>query len=39
MIFKRGDFGASKVFRVDDGISFDHSGQYTAVAQFDYAGP
>jgi hypothetical protein len=39
LIFKRGDFGASKVFRVQDGISWDHSGQYTAVAPFEYSGP
>jgi len=39
LVFKRGDFGASKVFRVQDGISWDHSGQYTAVAPFEYAGP
>jgi hypothetical protein len=39
MIFKRGDFGASSVFRLTDEVSFDHTGQYTAVAQFDYAGP
>jgi hypothetical protein len=39
LIFKSGDFGASKVFRISDGISFDHSGQYTAVAPFEYAGP
>jgi hypothetical protein len=39
LVFERGDFGASKVFRVQDGISWDHSGQYTAVAPFEYAGP
>ena len=39
LVFKRGDFGASSVFRVQDGISWDHSGQYTAVARFEYAGP
>ena len=39
LVFKRGDFGASSVFRVDDGISYDHSGQYTAVAPFEYSGP
>ena len=39
VIFKRGDFGASKVFSVRDGISFEHPGQYTAIAEFDYAGP
>jgi hypothetical protein len=39
LVFKEADFGASEVFRVTDGISFDHSGQYTAIAPFDYAGP
>ena len=39
IIFKRGDFGASSVFRIDDGIHFEHAGQYTAVAQFEYSGP
>lgn len=38
-IFKQGDFGSSKAFRVSDGISFEHRGCYTAVAPFDYAGP
>ena len=39
LIVKRADLGASKVFRVDDGITFDHSGQYSAVGPFDYAWP
>lgn len=39
LIFQRGDFGASTVFRISDGISFEHPGQYTAVAPFEYAGP
>jgi hypothetical protein len=39
IVFKRGDFGASTTFRVSDGISFEHAGQYTAVAPFDYSGP
>jgi hypothetical protein len=39
IIFKRGDCGASTVFRVKDGVSYDHSGQYTAVGPFEYAGP
>lgn len=38
IIFKRGDCGASTTFRIDDGISYDHSGKYTAVGPFDYAG-
>jgi hypothetical protein len=39
IIFKQGDLGASATFRVQDGISYDHSGQYTAIAPFDYAWP
>lgn len=39
IVFKHGDFGASTVFRIDGGIHFEHPGQYTAVAPFDYSGP
>lgn len=39
IIFKHGDLGASSVFRVHDGISYDHSGQYAAIGPFDYEGP
>jgi hypothetical protein len=39
IIVKRADLGASTVYRLTDEISFDHSGQYTAVGQFEYAGP
>jgi hypothetical protein len=39
IIVKRADLGCSKVFRVAHGISMDHSGQYTAVGTFEYAGP
>jgi hypothetical protein len=39
IIVKRGDLGASNVFRVDSGITFDHSGKYTAVGPFEYAWP
>lgn len=39
LIFKRGDFGASTVFRVSDGIDLEHPGQYTAIAPFEYSGP
>ena len=39
IIVKEAEFGASEVFRVNGGISFDHSGQYTAVGSFDYSGP
>ena len=38
LIFKRGDCGASMTFRVANGIDYDHSGQYTAIGRFDYAG-
>jgi hypothetical protein len=39
IIIKHGDLGASSVFSVNDGITFDHSGQYTAVGPFEYASP
>jgi hypothetical protein len=39
IVFKRADFGSSTVFRVNDGIFFEHPGRYTAVAPFAYAGP
>jgi hypothetical protein len=39
LIFKEGDLGTSSTFRVHDGISYDHSGQYTAVGPFEYSGP
>ena len=39
LIFKEGDLGTSTTFRVHDGISYDHSGQYAAVGPFDYSGP
>ena len=38
-IVKQAELGASQVFRVNEGISFNHSGQYTAVGRFDYSGP
>lgn len=38
IIFRQGDCGASTTFRVDGGVSYDHSGQYTAVGPFDHAG-
>ena len=39
IIVKQADLGASQVFWLKDEFSFDHSGQYTAVGSFDYAGP
>ena len=37
-VWKEGALASSKVFRVDDGIKYDHSGKYAAVAAFDYGG-
>ena len=39
LIVKGAGLGASNVFKVDEGISFDHSGKYTAVGAFDYSWP
>jgi hypothetical protein len=39
LIVKAASFARSKRFRIDDGISLDHSGQYTAFGGFDYSGP
>jgi hypothetical protein len=39
IVFREGDFGSSKTFRVNDGIAFEHPGKYTAIAPFDYSGP
>lgn len=39
LIVKAADLGASEVFRVDDEIAFDHSGQYSAVGEFNYSWP
>lgn len=39
LVFKEGDFGSSKTFRVNDGIAFEHPGKYAAVAPFEYSGP
>ena len=36
-IFKDGALVSSSVFRVSDGVSYDHSGKYAAVAPFAYA--
>jgi hypothetical protein len=38
LVVKRGHLAASKVFRVRDGIQYDHSGQYAAFGRFEYAG-
>ena len=39
LIVKGAGLGASTVFKVDEGISFDHSGKYTAVGAFEYHWP
>lgn len=39
LIVKKADLGCSKVFRLRERISMDHSGQYAAVGPFDYAFP
>jgi hypothetical protein len=39
LIVKRAELGASTSFKVNEGIAFDHSGQYSAVGPFDYAWP
>lgn len=35
-IFKEGAMLSSSAFRVQDGVSYDHSGKYAAVGPFDY---
>ncbi len=37
LVCKEMSFGRTKTFRVEDGVSYDHSGKYAAVAPFDYA--
>jgi len=39
LIVKRADLGCSSVFRVTEAVPMDHSGQYTALGPFEYAGP
>ena len=36
LIVKEGDLGASETFKLNSKMSFDHSGQYTALGPFDY---
>lgn len=38
LVVKRASLGASRIFRVDEGVHYDHSGQYTAFGRFDYQG-
>jgi len=37
LVCKEMSFGTSRTFRVSDGIEYDHSGKYTAVAPFNYS--
>lgn len=37
LVVKRGSMAASKVFRVGEGMGYDHSGQYAAFGRFEYA--
>lgn len=39
IVFKQGELGATTRFRVAHGIEYDHSGQYMALAPFEYASP
>lgn len=39
LIFRQGDLGLTTTFRVNRGVSYDHSGQYLALGMFDYQGP
>lgn len=39
IVLKEAELGASATFRVQDGISYDHSGQYSAIGPFAYEGP
>jgi hypothetical protein len=36
LVVKRGHLAASRVFKVQDGIRYDHSGQYAAFGPFTY---
>jgi hypothetical protein len=37
LVVKRGGLAASSVFRLNDDIGFDHSGQYAAFGRFEYS--
>jgi hypothetical protein len=39
LVFKQADFGSSKLFRVKNGIEYEHTNRYTAVGPFSYSGP
>jgi hypothetical protein len=38
LVVKRGRLAASQVFRVSNGVNYEHSGQYAAFGRFEYAG-
>jgi hypothetical protein len=38
LITRKASLLSSKVFRVRDGVAFDHSGRYGALGPFDYSG-
>jgi hypothetical protein len=38
MIFREGALLRSSVYRVSDGVAYDHSGKYAAVGPFEYRG-
>ena len=37
LVVKQGSMAASKVFRVQGGVQYDHSGQYAAFGPFAYS--
>jgi hypothetical protein len=37
LVLKHGKLASSKVFRVRDGVHYDHSGQYAAFGRFSYS--
>lgn len=39
LVAQRAAMLSSAVFRVDDGVAYDHSGKYAAAGDFRYAGP
>ena len=38
LVVKRAALAASRVFQVNQGVRYDHSGKYTAYGRFDYEG-
>ena len=39
LVTKEANLFRSQKFRVEDGVSYDHSGRYAAVCPFSYSGP